>query len=238
MKGNNARRSRGSALGGVGFYLLLLLCLTAVGIAGYYALFPVNAGSEEPGEESLPMQTVEVQPVLEVTLLPEVEPEPEPQPEPEPEPLPVTLQTPVEEVKVTEPQLVVAPLQGKTVAAFSAQELCYNVTLDDWRTHNGMDIAAEAGTPVMAACAGEVLGVAEDDLMGTTVVVSHGDGYETVYANLQAVPTVTVGQKVRAGEILGAVGATSLAESALEPHLHFEVNLEGTPVDPQEFLDR
>ena len=135
------------------------------------------------------------------------------------------------------PRLVVAPLVGEEVAAFSVDELKYNETLGDWRTHDGVDIAAEVGTQVLAACSGTVTQVIDDDLMGTSVTIAHDDGYETIYSNLQSVPTVSEGQQVSAGEVIGSVGCTSIAEFAIPAHLHFGVTQNGVPCDPQEFLD-
>ena len=90
---------------------------------------------------------------------------------------------------------------------------------------------------MLAACSGTVTQVVADDLMGTSVTIAHDGGYETTYANLQSVPTVGEGQHVSAGEVIGAVGATSLAEFAGEPHLHFSVTKDGVPCDPAEFLN-
>ncbi len=83
---------------------------------------------------------------------------------------------------------------------------------------------------------GTVLSVADDDLMGTTVVIAHDGGYETTYSNLQSVPTVAPEQYVSAGQVIGAVGTTSLAEASMAPHLHFSVTKDGEIIDPQEFL--
>ena len=121
------------------------------------------------------------------------------------------------------------------LTAFSMEELVYNPALGDWRTHDGVDIAAPAGTAVLAACAGTVLSVEEDPLLGTTVVLDHGDGYQTTYANLADKPDAAAGDKVNAGEAIGTVGTTAAAEDAA-PHLHFAVSREGKAVNPQEFL--
>ena len=134
------------------------------------------------------------------------------------------------------PGIVVAPLSGDTVAAFSMDALQYNETLGDWRTHDGIDILAEAGTPVVAASAGTVLAVEEDDLLGVTVTVDHGDGYVTTYASLQPEPPVVAGDTVDAGEALGVVGNTSLSESGLGAHLHFSVTRDGELMDPEAYL--
>ena len=83
---------------------------------------------------------------------------------------------------------------------------------------------------------GSVASVADDDLMGTTVVIAHDGGYETTYSNLQSVPTVAPEQYVSAGQVIGAVGTTSLAEASMSPHLHFSVTKDGEIIDPQKFL--
>ena len=98
--------------------------------------------------------------------------------------------------------------------------------------------AADAGTTVLAASSGTVLAVQNDDMMGTTVVIDHGNGYQTTYANLQARPTVVAGDSVSAGQIIGAVGTTAAAESAQGPHLHFSVSKDGDAVDPGEYLKK
>ena len=135
------------------------------------------------------------------------------------------------------PRLVVAPLVGEEVAAFSVDELTYNETLGDWRTHDGIDIAAEVGTQVIAACSGVVTAVRDDDMMGTLVTIAHDDGYETTYANLRSSPGVGEGQYVSAGEVIGAVGSSSIAEFSMPAHLHFSVSKDGVPCDPAEFLN-
>ena len=135
------------------------------------------------------------------------------------------------------PRLVVAPLVGEEVAAFSVDELKYNETLGDWRTHDGIDIAAEVGTQVIAACSGVVTAVRDDDMMGTLVTIAHDDGYEATYANLRSSPGVGEGQYVSAGEVIGAVGSSSIAEFSMPAHLHFSVSKDGVPCDPKEFLN-
>jgi murein DD-endopeptidase MepM/ murein hydrolase activator NlpD len=229
-----------SVLGGGGFYAVLALCVIAVGIGGYALLF--GQDTPQPDEASAPeieasaptpdiSEPVEEDPPTVETVSPEPEEE---ETAPVSMPEEIVDETPV---VVEQPRLIVSPLQGDVVAAFSVDELVYNETLADWRTHDGIDISAQQGTSVMAACSGTVLSVTDDALMGTTVVLSHDGGYQTTYSNLQAKPTVSEGDSVSAGQIIGAVGTTAAAESAQGPHLHFSVTKNGDAVDPDEFLN-
>ncbi len=129
-----------------------------------------------------------------------------------------------------------APVAGQTVAEYAMDCLSYNQTTRDWRTHNGIDIAAEAGTFVTAAADGTVYTVYEDDMMGTTVVISHAEGYTTKYASLSEDVLVQPGDTVTVGQQIGTVGQTALLESAIGDHLHFSVTRNDTPVDPADFL--
>ena len=232
------RRAARHSLTGTGLYIALFLGLTALAVAGYWMLLPSPA-EKTPADATDPPVTT---PIAAEPVEPEV-PEIKPEEPAEPVQSAVEIKVPEKEPdEVTEPvtpvapRLIVSPLSGETVAAFSMEELAYSETLADWRTHDGIDIKADAGTQVLAASSGTVLSVADDDLMGTTVVISHDGGYETTYSNLQSVPTVAPEQYVSAGQVIGAVGETSLAEAGMTPHLHFSVTKDGAAIDPQEFL--
>ncbi len=225
--------------GSAEFYITMAVCLVVIGVSGYFLLFggvsPEERLEEEaPSEEAIvtdPAPEVEVsaeEPVVE-TIAPETVETPAVMPEVEIDDTPVVAEI---------PRQLVDPLEGEVVTAFSMEELVYNATLGDWRTHDGVDIAAEAGTSVLAASSGTVISVEEDPLMGTTVVIEHDGGYQTMYSNLQAEPSVAEGDTVSAGQIIGAVGDTAAAEAAQGPHLHFSVTCDGEPVDPQSFLNQ
>ena len=195
-------------LSGVGFYGTLAVCLAVVGVCGWVLL---------RGEGTEPVQELPVTPQAAVSQ-PVTVPERVEEPVAEtlkPEPVPVDTadkpempELPVEDVPVAAqaPKLIVEPLRGEVLTAFSMEELIYSPTMGDWRTHDGIDIAAKAGTTVLAASSGTVRSVTDDALMGTTVVLEHEGGYETTYANLQSKPTVETGDSVSAGQIIGAVG--------------------------------
>ncbi len=137
----------------------------------------------------------------------------------------------------TEPQSFIMPVPAPEVTfVFAQDKLVYSKTLDDWRTHNGVDLSAERGTNVVAVADGIVTEVKNDPRYGFTVVIDHQNGLKTVYANLASGDVVSPNQKVVQGEIIGSVGNTALFEAAEQPHLHFQVFKDGVLVDPMEYL--
>ena len=128
------------------------------------------------------------------------------------------------------------PVSGQIDRRHDNKVLTYDATMRDWRTHEGIDILAPLGEPVCAAHAGSVESIVQDDLFGTVLTVSHGDGARTVYANLAEQPAVSVGDRVEAGDVIGAVGSTALGEIGQGSHLHFAVTVDGTVVDPLAYL--
>lgn len=124
------------------------------------------------------------------------------------------------------------PVEGEILTEYSDGELVKNETLGEWRTHDGIDIAAAANTPVKAAADGTVTEVKEDPLWGMCVTISHDGGYQTFYQGLKSRVEVSEGAAIAVGEILGYVGTTAEAELSLDPHLHFAVQKDGVWVDP------
>ena len=128
------------------------------------------------------------------------------------------------------------PVSGTVIQNYAMDRLTYNETTRDWRVHNGVDLAAPLGQEVQAARAGTVTAVFEDEAYGVTVVLQHAGGWSSRYCGLAEEPSVTAGDTVEAGQVLGTVGTTALVETAQEPHLHFEVYCNGEPADPAGFL--
>ncbi len=100
------------------------------------------------------------------------------------------------------------------------------------KLHHGLDIAARTGTPVLAAAHGVVSKVASLSDYGKIVVLDHGYGYQTYYAHNSKI-FVKVGQRIQRGDKIAAVGNTGRSTGS---HLHYEVRLNGVPVNPKRYL--
>lgn len=136
----------------------------------------------------------------------------------------------------TIPTFFVRPLSGEVIREFSGDELVYDRTMGDWRTHNGVDFLASDGALVTSVADGVVEDVYRDSYYGTGILVDHGGGLKSVYLGLIENAAVQKGQAVTAGEVLGAVSASSLFESLEQVHLHLEMTLNGRRVDPLDYL--
>ena len=129
-----------------------------------------------------------------------------------------------------------SPVSGETIFGYSMEALSYNQTTRDWRVHNGVDLAAQPGTEVMAAAEGEVYTVYEDDALGHTVVIRHDDGYTTCYGSLSDDLEVRAGDAVTMGQVIGYASDSAIVETSLGSHVHFSVTRYDEPMDPAQFL--
>ena len=128
------------------------------------------------------------------------------------------------------------PVEGDVVREFAKDNLIFSETLQEWTTHMGVDIKAEKTTIVKVAEAGTVKTIKNDPRYGLTIVVEHENGFQTIYANLLTSEFVVEGEKVEKGQSLGTVGNTAVFEVADEPHLHFEILKDSSPVDPTIYI--
>ena len=214
------KKQTGRGFGGMGYYIALILCAAAIGISGY--MYYQNATEDETQLQN-PTQDADGQEQLPVNATDASRQALESEPADPVQTEPAKLQT-------------CLPVSGETVMPYAMDVLCYNETTRDWRTHNGLDIEAEAGSAVCAAADGTVYTVYDDESLGQTVVIVHEGGYTTRYSSLADEPVVAPGQTVHMGETIGYVGSTALMESALGDHVHFSVTCNDEPVDPADFL--
>ena len=217
--------------------MLLLFLAGAVGFTGIYTYKTIDGINHrlenqrpqniQSGPADQPQQVQDVQQEQNDVPLPA---KPSPQPTPQKE-----AQAPAEsQVRWQENKKFILPTNGKIFAAFSGDELVYNRTLDDWRTHNGVDISAAPGDAVKAGADGTVANVYEDGMQGTVVVINH-DGFTARYCGLAKATYVKAGEKVTQGQTIGTVGEVAM-EVLEESHIHLEIEKNGKTVNPDTVL--
>lgn len=243
---NKNKKTAANFMAGKGLYIVLFLCVSAIGISGYFladslfsrdetaitAVAPLGEKEEAPAE-SVPAENGEESKAPQETQTASGQEDA------------VTVMADADDLNAQAAaaaaeaagSIRIWPLSGAMSKGHSTETLVYSKTTDDWRTHAGVDLQGYLGEPVMAVTAGTVSDIYDDELYGTTVVITHADSVSTHYSNLAVVPTVTVGQEVAAGDVIGAVGDTALLECADEPHLHLEVFKEGIAMDPEEYIE-
>ena len=247
-----------------GFYMILGLCVVAIGVSAYVLFFTT------PEQEPLVGQIVGESPqagvsgqVPNVTVPQRQEEKDPPSVKTNEEPKekktqptapsqsrqenPAAVSATVEEkpfnaaqvdVKTTVKQPVFTlPIQSAGIQReYSGNELVADPTMGDWRTHNGTDFACDEGDTVMAVLDGAVAEIYEDALMGACIRIDHGAGLESSYCGVVADDGLKVGDTVSAGQTIGRADRSNLAESAQESHLHLEMTEGGLYVDPMTIL--
>ena len=130
----------------------------------------------------------------------------------------------------------VKPLSGKIIQKYSMDMPIYWETLDQYMTHDGVDLAAPAGTNVKTCASGTVTRIEKDDRYGMIVEISHGNDLLSLYGNLAEDGLVELGEVVSCGDVIGKVGNTSTFEASGAEHLHFSLKLKDEPVDPGKYI--
>jgi len=226
---------------GGGLYIALAICVLSVICIGVYSAvlnifqspIPSDPLGQNTEENKAPSFIIETPSPTEDDFdvnLPGSVPDPDPTPIP-----PVPDQNANSQPSAPTYSL---PLAGGVSKPFSYDALVYSETMNDYRVHNGVDLIATVGTPVKAFSDGTVKEIYEDPLMGQTVVLEHDNETVSIYQNLStALPEgILVGSRVLEGQVIGGVGETVLVECAEEPHLHFEVLVNGKHVDPMSYF--
>ena len=129
-----------------------------------------------------------------------------------------------------------SPIKGQILREYATDSLVYSDTLQEWITHNGIDIKADKTTVVTAAAKGKVFAIKNDPRYGLTVIINHDDGYQTIYANLLTAEYIVEGEDIDVGQTIGTVGNSATFEIADEYHLHFELLKDNQYLNPTNFM--
>ncbi len=247
-----------------GFYIALCCCVLAIGVAGFFSdkssitkntdeeyvasveSFPQNGNDIDTNEDVSPVNdTVVIEDVTEEapTDIPTAPPENITNENGE---IDYSIKTSadytynnpdIEEtaiiVNAEEPYFNM-PAGGEILEGFSST-LSYNESMGDWRTHNGIDIAADIGCSISACADGTVEDVFSD-AYGNGITIKHENGFITKYMCLGSVEDIKVGDSVKAGDIIGTVGE-SKGENIKESHLHFEMYDGDILLNPEQYLN-
>lgn len=243
-----------------GFYIILGLCILAIGVSGY-VLFFTGAPTVEPvkiqepvsgqvqgipapsaGDQSKTREPEHAPPAKSPPEKPHEEPS-QPQKLPSeteketaaPAPSAVQVSAP-ERIRQT---IYALPVRESEISqGFSGDELIYDETMGDWRTHNGTDFLCDEGDEVLAVLDGTVEKVFSDAMWGNCVLIDHGAGLKSLSCGLASLDGVKAGAKVSAGQAIGRAGSGIPAESKLPCHVHLEMTEDGLRIDPMSILKR
>ena len=121
------------------------------------------------------------------------------------------------------------PLDGRLMSPFGGRSDPFS---GEGAIHTGVDLSAQYGTPVRATADGMVAFASWGGQYGKLVIVDHGNGMQTYYAHMSQFDVIT-GQEIRRGDTVGRSGSSGKSTG---PHLHYEVRMGGTPIDPYPYL--
>ena len=216
-----------------GFYIILTLCVCAVGVAGWYTYSDVanfkNHGNQEQSPEIAITSSEPVNKQAEVKV--------------QGEPKDKSQEFPTEEITVqienqsqdSEQKHSPTGENTEVLQGFSKDKLVYFETLKDWRLHKGTDYAIEKGENVYSVSDGVVKDIVEDELYGDGIKIEYRNGFITMYYGVEKSEEMAVGKKVTEGEVIGTVTDVP-CESNMNSHIHIEVTKDNQIVNPQTYI--
>ena len=138
----------------------------------------------------------------------------------------------------TLPQFM-SPVSGEIIKDYSMSVPVFSQTMEDYRTHSGVDLYCAAGCDIAAAAEGTVKEIWDDPMMGMSISIEHSGGAVSVYQNLyDEIPAgIEVGSRVQKGQVIATAGDTALSEISEDSHLHFELSVNGEIVDPCDYIE-
>lgn len=226
----------------VGVYLAMALCLVALGV-GAWATYdtvakisdvtksPVSSSPSSTAEANQTISGVPRDETVSQGNMQQVESTPVAQEPVSSQPESQVTESVQEQPESKAPEFYNYPVAGQEILnGFSNNDPVYNMTMDDWRTHDGLDLGAEAGQNVMSIGAGTVVDSYEDVMWGNVLIITHGD-IEVRYCGLAEKSALAAGDTVEDGQILGTVGTVPLEEKT-GSHLHLQMKRDGVWIDP------
>lgn len=235
-------------IAGKGFYLALALSLIGTGVATWVVVdktlnsvsdiseAPIISGQQRESSPNwlvTPSQTPVEKPQSNVEISSQAPQEPSSSQQPQ-QPSSSSQNASSELTEAQKPlrQQFMLPVSGEIINEYSDGELVKSVTLNDWRTHDGIDIAAPAGTEVKAAGDGTVMQVYNDAMWGKCIQIEHTNGLVSYYYSLDENVAVSQGDAVTIGQTIGTVSDTASCEVGLDSHLHFAVKERSEWINP------
>lgn len=243
MKDSNKHNSKLiKFLNGKTFYVVLCLCFLAIGIAAWTGVegfkniqnaeSSQQSGTDTPSEPTVPSEPIDIgfndkddNSNEQVELPEKTESKDTESLEPEES----------EQVAAPVASFFINPVLGEVIKGYSDTELQYSLTMKDMRMHKAVDIAADVGTPVVAAGEGTVTDIIKDAMYGTTVVIDHGNGIVVKYCGLSNALFVSKGDTVDSTKQIGVVDIIP-CESVEQRHLHLEFFKNGKAVSPLDYI--
>lgn len=248
MKNTKLKRSKMSSfLTGKGFYIAIFLCIAVVSATAYFVIdstrnnltdqnnsnISINADSNEWGYSDAQVDGNKSDVPMESSSDSSKSSESSSQAS-----APASASEAAPTQQTTFSNTFVTSLQGEIIGEFSGGKPVKSKTMNDWRTHDGVDIKAAVATPVKSSSDGIVTSIDQDPMWGVVITIDHGNGYQTFYMGLNANVSVKKDQKVDIGTVLGSVGTTAEIEIAEEPHLHFAMKKDGEWIDPMSVVQK
>lgn len=222
-----------------GFYLTLYAVATVFLLMAFGITILNSSGGNNtdiPQENAAPVDKSNVKPIIETTTAAQSKAKTEPtttgsaKTEPQTE---IITSRQAESAFFDDNDEMAWPVSGQILMDYNMDSAIYDKTLEQYRTNNSICISAPLGAEVLAGADGTVTAVTKDEEKGVSVSVEHGNGWLSTYSQLQNNVSVSEGQTVFKGDIIGNIGEPSKYSVALGPHLEFSVFKDNEATDPK-----
>ncbi|MFI3168310.1 MAG: M23 family metallopeptidase [Bacillota bacterium] len=216
-----------------GYYVLLGTCIIAIGVMVAIAVNTSDTTYVVPESTVSPTIAPTVEPTTEPTITEDADADADAD-------VDADVETSTDVETSADPIELLVPVVGATVGLdYTMDGFVFSQTLNQWQTHSGIDYVTDVASDVMACYDGVVTSVITNDILnGGVVVISHEGGLESTYMSLGSDITVSVGDTVSKGDVIGQTSQSAYAEYAEGIHVHFELTQDGEYVDPNDYFTK